>query len=119
MWINSQYTYRETFIQYIYPSTKATKYNLLQFTIMLHFTAGKVGGSDKPNVPASQQAQTVPLMFEVGCAVQFGNPAKYGTIKRIEEDYVLNKEIAEIETVSYLHSYVNTYIATYVHTYMH
>ena len=42
----------------------------------------------------------VPTMLEVGSAVEFGYPVQYGTIKRIEEDPISNKEIATIETVS-------------------
>ena len=71
-------------------------------------TAVKAREPDKPNIPASQQAQTNPLMLEVGSAIQCGeNLVQYGTIKRIEDDPISNKEIAEVEMVSYL---ANMYI---------
>ena len=38
-------------------------------------------------------------MLEVGSAVQFGDPVQYGTIKRIEEDPISNRKIAEVEMV--------------------
>ena len=63
----------------------------------------KAREADKPNVPALQQAQTISALLETGCAVQYGNnPVRYGTIKRIEDDPISNKEIAEVEMVSYL-----------------
>ena len=62
----------------------------------------RVAESDKFNMSALQQAQSIPIMLEVGSAIQFGDPAQYGIIKRIEEDPILNKEIAEVETVSCL-----------------
>ena len=56
---------------------------------------------DKPSVPASQQAQTIPALLEVGFTIQYGdNPVRYGTIKRIEDDPISNREIAEVEMVS-------------------
>ena len=48
-------------------------------------------------------------MLEVGSAIQFGDPVQYGTIKRIEEDPILNKEIAEVETVSYHSQFLQVY----------
>ena len=44
-------------------------------------------------------------MFEVGSAVEFGDPMQYGVIKKIEHDPVLNKEVAELEMVSHNYTY--------------
>jgi len=46
-----------------------------------------------------QEALPVPQLLETGSTIQFGDPVQYGTIKRIEQDFVMNKEIAEIEKV--------------------
>ena len=57
----------------------------------------------------------MPPVFEVGSAIQFGDPLQYGVVKRIENDPVLNKEIVEVEMVSlylFTYSYVNTHVAT-------
>lgn len=54
------------------------------------------GEFDKQNTPATQQAQSVLVMLEAGSAIEFGDPVRYGTIKRIED------EVAEIEMVSYV-----------------
>ena len=62
----------------------------------------RIGESDKLSMPALQQAQSIPIMLEAGSAIQFGDLVQYGTIKRIEEDPILNREIADVETVSYL-----------------
>ena len=48
-----------------------------------------------------QEAQPIAQLLEVGSAIQFGDPVQYGTIKRIEQEFVPNKEIAEIEKVNY------------------
>ena len=61
-------------------------------------------------MPALQQPQSIPIMLEAGSAIQFGDPVQYGTIKRIEEDPILNKEIAEVETVSYHSQFLQVYI---------
>ena len=47
-----------------------------------------------------QQTRSTPILLEVRSAVEFGDPVQYGTIKRIEEDPTLNKEVAQIEIVS-------------------
>ena len=63
----------------------------------------KAREADKPYVPASQQAQTIPALLEAGCAVQYGdNPVRYGIIKKIENDPISNKGIAKVDMVSYL-----------------
>ena len=61
-----------------------------------------LGESNKPKTSESalRQAKPISAMLEVGSVVQFGDPVRYGTIKRIEEDPISNKEIAKIETVS-------------------
>ena len=47
-----------------------------------------------------QQTQSTPILLEVESVVEFGDPVQYGTIKRIEEDSILYKEVALIETVT-------------------
>ena len=66
----------------------------------------KIGEADKPNVPALQEAvQPMPLLLEVGSAVQFHDPPQYGIIQKIGDDPVLNKLIVVIEMVSYVYAY--------------
>ena len=50
----------------------------------------------------AQKAQSNLPLLEVGSAIQHGDPVRYGTIKRIENNPVLNKDIAEVELVRYL-----------------
>ena len=70
---------------------------------------------NEPSASALQQSELIPPvpMFEVGSAIQFGDPVQYGTIKRIEEDLTLNTEVAEVEMVSYfliIASFIIAYI---------
>ena len=53
-------------------------------------------------------AQQISPMLEIGSLVQFGDPAQYGVIKKIE----INKsgKVAEVETVSYMDITLVTYI---------
>jgi len=44
-------------------------------------------------------------LLEAGSAIQFGDPVQFETIKRIEQDCALNKEIAEIEKVDFCDVY--------------
>ena len=45
-------------------------------------------------------AQRILSKLEVGSMIQFGNPVKYGVIRRIETQVDTLEEIAEVETVS-------------------
>ena len=63
-----------------------------------YFIAVKVEGSNKANMPASQQAQSIPPVLGVRSPIQFGDPVKYGMIKRIDEDPISNTEVAEVRT---------------------
>lgn len=47
--------------------------------------------------------------LEVGSMIQFGNPVKYGVIRRIEVANGTTKGLAEVETVSHYCIYCRLY----------
>ena len=50
-------------------------------------------------------AQHSSVELEVGSMIQFGNPMKYGVIKRMERANGTSKGLAEVEMVSCIHEY--------------
>lgn len=54
----------------------------------------------EPDNMAHTNPDPVQQMLEVGSAVQFGNPVRYGIIKILKKDDSSNAVYAEIETVS-------------------
>ena len=51
-------------------------------------------------------AQHISHKLENGSLVQFGNPVQYGVIKKVETEVDRLTQIAEVETVSYVHTYI-------------
>jgi len=59
-----------------------------------------------------------PPKLEVGSMIQFGNPVKYGVIKKIETTTNTSKGSAEVETVSHTLAEYNIIIIC-SHMYLH
>ena len=47
-------------------------------------------------------AQCISHKLEIGSLVQFGDPVQYGVITKIKTEVGTSREVAEVETVSYI-----------------
>ena len=63
---------------------------LFQVEIMIGFVDKDISKQPQPNLHR----------FEVGCAVQYGDPVQYGTVKQLVKSLVYGEECAIIEWVS-------------------